>query len=356
MPRRKGTCSVCGIPATSRCGNCKVVNYCSREHQSAHFRTHKSACKQIKAHRETSEEEERRLRELPPDGVTWKGWDGSMGSFYELKESEAYMQAKYFLIQRLLEVNNETALEAALAEGMDCLRLNRCDSQSNRTWVLTALFRLRRYQQAYDFIMFWMDIPPGYDYTDLSKPYLNIVNAPILQDIDFKMVDGSMRVFVTLLMLKLRRVYLDYLNLYMIMPSNIPEATVGALIRNYLIDAWASRPLNIDFQVTTPATILPILQQLHKRILYCYLHTEKVFPPIWTKFENLEEAEKEVAFRLTLRPGRRIFDSLYELVPSFPQWKEAPYALEVILAINSHRESVVGTLMRRWKKSKKQGI
>lgn len=40
------TCAVCGVPAHQKCGGCKNVSYCGKEHQKIHWKKgHKAECK-----------------------------------------------------------------------------------------------------------------------------------------------------------------------------------------------------------------------------------------------------------------------------------------------------------------------
>ncbi|XP_054268253.1 SET domain-containing protein SmydA-8-like [Macrosteles quadrilineatus] len=40
-----GSCAVCSKPASQRCAVCKSVNYCNKNHQKQHWKTHKNECK-----------------------------------------------------------------------------------------------------------------------------------------------------------------------------------------------------------------------------------------------------------------------------------------------------------------------
>lgn len=44
-----GVCAVCESEALLRCGGCKIVFYCSKEHQKQHWRLHKKLCKELVA-------------------------------------------------------------------------------------------------------------------------------------------------------------------------------------------------------------------------------------------------------------------------------------------------------------------
>lgn len=39
------SCATCGAPATQRCSKCRVTRYCGKEHQRAHWATHRAACR-----------------------------------------------------------------------------------------------------------------------------------------------------------------------------------------------------------------------------------------------------------------------------------------------------------------------
>lgn len=41
-------CAICAIPAIQKCGACKLVFYCSKEHQKKHWKTHSKKCKAFK--------------------------------------------------------------------------------------------------------------------------------------------------------------------------------------------------------------------------------------------------------------------------------------------------------------------
>lgn len=46
------SCEVCALTTNLKsCGSCLKVNYCSREHQIAHWKVHRPACKGITANR-----------------------------------------------------------------------------------------------------------------------------------------------------------------------------------------------------------------------------------------------------------------------------------------------------------------
>lgn len=44
MPEAEGQCEVCQQPSKQKCSQCKLVFYCSSEHQKENWTSHKSSC------------------------------------------------------------------------------------------------------------------------------------------------------------------------------------------------------------------------------------------------------------------------------------------------------------------------
>jgi hypothetical protein len=57
-------------PSMLRCSGCKVVRYCSKEHQTQDWHLHKSICSKIKKRRTKLEKEENAVRNATPDFVS----------------------------------------------------------------------------------------------------------------------------------------------------------------------------------------------------------------------------------------------------------------------------------------------
>lgn len=61
-------CSLCRRKQNLlRCGGCKVVFYCNREHQTEHRPFHKSVCNAVKKAQKLCDVEEQKLRDHPGD-------------------------------------------------------------------------------------------------------------------------------------------------------------------------------------------------------------------------------------------------------------------------------------------------
>lgn len=45
MSLQPSKCALCGVPASLKCAGCKLIVYCSPEHQKKHWKLqHKNAC------------------------------------------------------------------------------------------------------------------------------------------------------------------------------------------------------------------------------------------------------------------------------------------------------------------------
>jgi hypothetical protein len=145
---------------TSRCGGCKVVYYCSQEHQAMDRAAHKASCNRIKKERIRLEAQEVTLRahagdvDTPPNAFE-EGREG-IGRFWGYKGTRPYMKGRYSLIDTLLEINTTQAVETALEHCMDMLRLNHSDNQGIRTIIPALYLRLGRDQECYDFLKWWL--------------------------------------------------------------------------------------------------------------------------------------------------------------------------------------------------------
>ncbi|KAH4304354.1 MYND-type zinc finger protein samB [Parastagonospora nodorum] len=145
---------------TSRCGACRVVSYCSREHQAIDRAAHKAACSKIKKERAKLEAEEKAIRAHAVDDHTgtnaFQEVGKAMGHFWKHQIIRPHLLARYFLVLALLRVNTKHAVEAALEHGLDMLRLNHEDNQGLRCIIPSLYLRLGRDQDCYDHLVWWL--------------------------------------------------------------------------------------------------------------------------------------------------------------------------------------------------------
>lgn len=155
-------CHLCrSTTNTSRCGGCKVVSYCSQEHQVIDRPAHNAACSKTKKERTRLEAQDITLRahagniDTPPNAFEAGGED--MGRFWGYKGTRPYMTARYTLVDALSKINTKHAVEATLEHSLDMLRRNHNDNQSMRSIIPPLYLRLGRDQECYDFLVWWRE-------------------------------------------------------------------------------------------------------------------------------------------------------------------------------------------------------
>ena len=194
------------------CDGCKAVSYCSTAHRFTHQPTHKAVCITIKRSREVLEREEADLRAHPGDVMLPVDvFNTAVGKFWGIYGTRDYMRARFEAVDALLRLDTVAAVEQAVEHLTDMLRLNRSDNMGLRDIVPNLLLRLDREQDCYDFLKWWanFDNDGGYDWTDVTLPYLNIRDADAFEPINaLSLRQLSLSQLVALTLLKLR-LFLD---------------------------------------------------------------------------------------------------------------------------------------------------
>lgn len=121
-----------------RCGACRVVQYCSVDHQKAYRPAHKFYCGLIKKAHEKLAREEMALRNHThdDDAMPANPFESCVGDFWLVFPTRSYMSARYDLVKQLNICTGE-AVEAALANLLDMLRA--CAAAT--TWAFAARSR-----------------------------------------------------------------------------------------------------------------------------------------------------------------------------------------------------------------------
>ncbi|KAG1684754.1 hypothetical protein DVH05_010580 [Phytophthora capsici] len=185
-------CVVCGPrpgvspESLSKCSRCQAVLYCGREHQSEHFATHKSTCKRVKKMRDQMIKEADKIRNSTEDEWTpANAFETHAGTFWSILSTRPYMRAKLELIRALSTIPSRPALEAALEESMECMRLCRNDNLGIREGIPTFMLMLGQYQEAYDFIKWWLTGGTAFDYdwANMDLPFLDVHDADMTEDL-----------------------------------------------------------------------------------------------------------------------------------------------------------------------------
>lgn len=192
---------------SSRCGGCKVVYYCSSEHQTIDRPAHKAACNKIKKERVRLEAQEITLRahagdtDTPPNAFE-EGGEG-LGKFWGSKGTRPYMISRSLLIDALLKVNTTHAIEEALGHCLDMLKLNHNDNQGIRAIIPALYLRLGRDQECYNFLKWWVSHGPRELYW--GNPRTVVKDADALEPvIDFLKAFLPLSHLVSLALVKVR--------------------------------------------------------------------------------------------------------------------------------------------------------
>lgn len=112
-----------------KCSRCSVVHYCDKEHQAAHFKAHKSLCRQVQNTLVTMQAEEQQLNELPSDfGFEEKPFENSVGHFWGILETRDYMRARLAYAEALRNIHTHDSVKTQVEHLRDMLRLCRSDN------------------------------------------------------------------------------------------------------------------------------------------------------------------------------------------------------------------------------------
>ncbi|PVH97270.1 hypothetical protein DM02DRAFT_719922 [Periconia macrospinosa] len=202
-------CALCETTQVGllRCGGCRLVRYCCRDHQVQHRSKHKKTCKTSVELRNRLEEEEDLVRHATPDFMTpANAFDTHIGHFWGVVTTRDYMQARFELADYAVGLRTLDGVREGLDHYKDMIRLNRSDNMGLRDRVPALMLRLDQDQQCYDFIKWYATGPDdNYDWGDMSLPFLNIRDADVLEDPAFLVREwGSLNHQVAIQLLKMK--------------------------------------------------------------------------------------------------------------------------------------------------------
>lgn len=206
-------CQFCSASDTTllRCSACKVVRYCSKDHQVADRPKHVNVCKSIARCSARMDHEELKLRNQP-DGDMFAPahvFEKHVGHFWGMHNTRPYMRARYTLVEAILQVHTRDAVVAAYDHVMDCIRLCRADNLGLRDLLPALMLRLGKVQECYDFVKWHATTGRKGDYNwgDMKQPFLDIKDADMLELPNYLFEDLypdlSHLVSITLLKIKL---------------------------------------------------------------------------------------------------------------------------------------------------------
>ena len=327
-------CQFCSVSQNHllRCSGCKVVRYCSQDHQVADRPQHKSVCNAIKRSSARLDLEEHKLRNQPDDGNIFAPpnvFEDHVGHFWGLHNTRPYMRARYGLVEAVLMIRTRDAVVMALKHVMDCLRLCRSDNMGVRYCVPGLLLRLGRDQECYDFVKWWATTgsKSDYDYSDLDEPFLDLKGSDVLESPQYlcrHIIDLSHVVSIALLKIRL-------LLAVRAGTEGWQEILRSSPIFNQLEDSFRQNAPIEDHETES----VKVTKILKVHINELYQAVDRLNPYFWgallnpgknlnaypSYFSNSSEEEMQMVLR-------KYYDA----------WKESPGTIEVIDAILGKKE------------------
>ena len=160
LPERN-FCAVCrkASGVLLRCRRCKVMWYCSKEHQTEHYAQHSQICSTIARESRIVATEERKLRNFEGNGELPAGnlFDFFLGYFWSFPPAAEYTRARATLAAVYGEVDPPTraAVEAQLHHNLAVVRLCQNDDMMLSELAPAMMMRLGRAQECFDFLKWW---------------------------------------------------------------------------------------------------------------------------------------------------------------------------------------------------------
>ena len=177
-------CGLCETtrPNLLRCAGCRIVRYCSREHQIQDRSEYKELCKEIGGLRAGLEREDHIVRNATTDnGAPLNAFESLSGRFHISLPTREYIEARYAMAFQARRAGTLDGVTEALEHFQDIVWLCRVSSLTTSNHVPALLMRLGRDQECYDFIVWTAksrDI--SYDSGNTDLPFLDIKDADVL--------------------------------------------------------------------------------------------------------------------------------------------------------------------------------
>jgi hypothetical protein len=330
-------CHVCNKKTgLSRCGACKVVQYCGREHQASDRPIHKRFCNAIKKAQAKYDEEEADLRSNPGNGFDMPAnvFDDCAGHFWGILGTRDYMRARYAVVEALLKINTKQAVQTALDHLLDMLRLCRSDNMGVRDSVPSLYLRLGRDQEAYDFCKWWTTCDPDgeYDWGDMSLPYLNLHGEDVFESVDWLPKDYptlSYTVAVTLIKIRLLK---DLRTLERIKREAGPHVPQEILdyIRSQAVSSIIAQNRTILERDDQSAQI----RELEKQIKTLFDTVKKANRWFWPA---MLKPERELTSRPNYYSSGNESEMVLRLQECYNAWIETPGAIGVIEELSKRK-------------------
>ncbi|KAI4604954.1 hypothetical protein J4E80_010785 [Alternaria sp. BMP 0032] len=143
-------------PNLSRCSACRVVYYCSPEHQAADRPTHKKFCKRIQKATFVLEKEEAALKAHKAKKGSPNPFNTKTDDVWQNEVARKYMLSGKEVVLEMIRINTKTALEKAL-DIIDALtKMSYKDPMGLRCITPFLLIRLGQDQECYSLCEWWV--------------------------------------------------------------------------------------------------------------------------------------------------------------------------------------------------------
>ncbi|KAK6531243.1 hypothetical protein TWF281_008065 [Arthrobotrys megalospora] len=179
-PKACGYCATTEKDKLRLCADCKIIYYCSRDHQVADRKRHKAGCIAVKKARALYKLEDQKLRSQPTNVFDLhsqlQNVQGSGHAFVDVDLGD-YKITRFHLVMTMLDRFGApggciVAVQEALDHLLEMNRIFDCDDIPLRDILPTIHLRLNGTQEAYDFVKWWAE--------SLEGPGLEFQNTPNL--------------------------------------------------------------------------------------------------------------------------------------------------------------------------------
>lgn len=310
-----------------RCQGCKVMLYCSRDHQVVHRRDHKRECNSVKNSRNTLEHEERELRAMPPDFMMPANvFEECVGHFWTIYGTRDYIRARFSVVDSLVKIKTFSAVQEAFDHIMDMLRLCRGDNMGLRFMAPALFLRLGKDQECYDFIKWYATTGSrgDYDWGDMSLPFLDVRNADVFEPVElFIKKFGELSHALALFLLKLRLLRdVKSLQNSIFLYDRVPPEMVNRIRKELVgtIVAQNSYVINSNNQKQ-------LIKKLELQLKQLYIFVKKSNTFFWSALLNPDDylAAPPSAYSMGSEEHAQLI-----LQYSYDAWVETPGSIDMI--------------------------
>jgi len=313
----------------SRCAACKVVFYCSREHQASHRPEHKPFCTIVKKAQAELDQEEAALRAHPGDAWTRPNpFETGVGHFWGILATRDYMRTRNSLAHALFLINTRAAVQKTLDHVLDLLRLCRSDNMGVRDLPPSLYLRLGRDQECYDYCKWWVTtaLRRDYDWGNTDLPYLDLKGEDAFESVSVFVNDKVDLTVPTGVMLLKIRLLIDLQTLRRAtreVGPRLPRELVDKILQYSATTSIVRDGRNIREQ----ANHTPRIEDLKKQIRTLYEHVRQANKHFWPALLNPD-------YHLTQQPmilsKGSVGDMQVKLQYCYNAWMQTPGAIGVI--------------------------